>query len=348
MITLGLADGIRASASEIAIDALQAEAVGAGRLGLARTGLASVEIAAGIWARGLSGCEVEGDRYGVVSPDFLTDVARDLAWHGEHCSLIHVSESGQVELLRAHVEDVRGGPSRESWIYLLDVESPGGVSSGVTALAGEVLHVRYASRRNYPERGVSPLELAALSGGATAKVLSSIAGEAEIPSTAIVPMPQGQSQSAANALREALLSGKRTLFPETTASGAGGGMSNAPRTDWKPYRTQSEWPVSASSVYGLLLTELLSAHGIPAVFSPATSNPSGPGLREGLRQLYALTLRPLAVKIEAELARVLPDKVKLSFHDLQAADTAGRARALGILTKAGVKLEDALRLTGWS
>ena len=164
VITLGLSDGIRASASEIAVDALQSEAVGAGRLGLARIGLASVELASGIWARGLSGCEVEGDRYGVVTPDFLTDVARDLAWHGEHVSLIRVPD-GRVEFLRSQVEDVRGGPGRESWVYLLDVESPGGVSSSVTALAGEVFHVRYASRRNYQERGISPLELSAVSGG---------------------------------------------------------------------------------------------------------------------------------------------------------------------------------------
>ena len=67
-----------------------------------------------------------------------------------------------------------------------------------------------------------------------------------------------------------------------------------------------------------------------------------------MRSLYTLTLRSLAVKIEAELSRVLPDKINLTFNELQAADTAGRARALGILTKAGVKLEDALRLTGWS
>lgn len=328
MITLGLSDDIRASASSIAIDALQAEAVGAGRLGLARIGLASVEIAAGLWARGLAGCGVEGDSYGVVSPDFLTDVARDLAWHGEHCSLVHV-ESGQVSLLRASIEDVRGGPFRESWIYLLDVASPSGVTSGVTALSGEVLHIRYASGRNYPERGMSPLELAAVSGGAVSKVLAAIVGEAEIPSTAIVPQAAGQSEEAANSLRDAMQSGKRTLFPETTAFAGGQGLQAAPRTDWKPYRTKAEWPSSADAVYGFLVTELLAAFGIPNALSPFVSNPSGPGLREGMRQLYALTLRALAVKIETELSRVLPDKVQLTFHELQAADTAGRARALG-------------------
>ena len=344
MIELGLSAGIRASASEIAVDALQSEAVGAGRLGLARIGLASVEIAAGIWARGLSGAEVEGDHYGVVTPDFLTDVARDLAWHGEHVSLIHV-EDGRVELLRSQVEDIRGGPGRGSWVYLLDVESPGGISSGVTALAGEVIHIRYASRRNYQERGISPLELSAVSGGAVARVLAAITGEAEIPSTVIVPQAAGQSQAAANLLRDAMASKKRTLFPETTTSS---GMPNKPQTDWKPYTTRAEWPSSTEGVYGLLITELLAAFGIPPALSPSVSNPSGPGLREGMRQLYVLTLRNLAKKVEHELARTLPDDIKLTFHELQAADTAGRARALGILTKAGVSLEDARVLTGWS
>ena len=262
--------------------------------------------------------------------------------------MIHVSDDGRVELLRAHVEDVRGGPSRESWVYLLDVESPGGVSSGVTALAGEVLHVRYASRRSYQERGMSPLELSSLSGGAVARVLAAIAGESEIPSTVIVPQAAGQSEGAANALRDAMSSGKRALFPETTATAGGQGISAAPRSDWKPYRTMAEWPASTSGVYGLLLTELLAAFGIPAALSPAVSNPSGPALREGMRQLYVLTLRALAVKLESELARILPDKVSLSFHELQAADTAGRARALGILTKAGVGLDEAKLLTGWA
>ena len=88
-------------------------------------------------------------------------------------------------------------------------------------------------------------------------------------------------------------------------------------TDWKPYRTtRAEWPSSTEGVYGLLITELLAAFGIPNSLSPVgVESERSQHLSEGHAPVVRSdVLRSLAVKIEAELSRVLPDKINLTFQ----------------------------------
>ena len=74
------------------------------------------------------------------------------------------------------------------------------------------------------------------------------------------------------------------------------------------------------------------------------------GLREGLRQLYHVTLQPVARIVEAELARVLEVDVALDLSALAAADVQGRARAFRALVggsnQNGIEVAEARRLAG--
>ena len=64
-------------------------------------------------------------------------------------------------------------------------------------------------------------------------------------------------------------------------------------------------------------------------------------------RLFALqTVMPLARQITPELRAKLRIQ-RLSIDATMRADVAGRARAVGVLTGAGVSLERATRLVGW-
>ena len=63
------------------------------------------------------------------------------------------------------------------------------------------------------------------------------------------------------------------------------------------------------------------------------------------RRLWALTIQPLAALIAEELSRVLERPVGLTFGRAAQADLTGKARAVGGLVKAGVDLDEAMRLS---
>ena len=69
-----------------------------------------------------------------------------------------------------------------------------------------------------------------------------------------------------------------------------------------------------------------------------------------MRRLWSLTVQPLATQIAEELARVLERPVTLEYaRQSGLADVAARARAVSALVdKAGIPVDDALWLTGWS
>ena len=79
-------------------------------------------------------------------------------------------------------------------------------------------------------------------------------------------------------------------------------------------------------------------------------NTDATGLREGLRQLYHLTLQPVVKIVAAELGRVLEVDVDLDLSALAAADVQGRARAFRALVggnnQSGIEVDEARRLTG--
>jgi hypothetical protein len=92
---------------------------------------------------------------------------------------------------------------------------------------------------------------------------------------------------------------------------------------------------------------IMSAYGIPPILFSVGAQSAA--LREAQRHAVLWSLAPIAKVASAERGRKLDDReFKLDLvTPLAAADSAGRARAVGVLVGAGMALDDALALVGW-
>ena len=346
MIELGVAGGpapeVRSDATAIAIDALLTAATGAS---VQTWAAGALECAAGLWSRALSTASVQPAGL-PIGPRWLAEVGRDLARHGEVVYLVDVAPGGRLRLLRADTRDVSGDDGDPAtWWYRLTLAGPR-TTRTVTAPAAQVVHVRYATERYAPQRGIAPLEYASLTGKLTASLEQSLGYEAGGAVANLIALPEGHQspEGLADAIRTAK---GRTLLPETTAGGYGDKMG-APKRDWKPERLGADPPMALTHLRREVENTVLSCFGIPAPLGPAGVN-DGTAQREAARRLWTLTVQPLAAVIAEELTRVLDQPVTLEYgRPSGMADLAARARAVGALSKAGITTDDALLLTGWA
>ena len=69
--------------------------------------------------------------------------------------------------------------------------------------------------------------------------------------------------------------------------------------------------------------------------------------REGWRRWVASTAGPWARLVEHEVEHKLGAVIRIDFTELASSDVQGRARSVAALVKAGVPVNDALRLCGF-
>ena len=119
---------------------------------------AAVEAAAGIVSRAFALASVRGAD---LPPEVLSFIAREMIVRGE-CVLLN--EGG--DLVPVSTYEVRGVmPSFDSWIYRIEVTSPGGNVMAVDpALRSRVFHARYSYDAARPWVGVGPLQRAVVTG----------------------------------------------------------------------------------------------------------------------------------------------------------------------------------------
>ena len=362
MIALGIAGGpapeVRADATALAIDAILTAATAAS---VQTWAAGAVECAAGLWARGLATADVPDGA--PVGPSWLAEAGRDLARHGEAVYLLDVAPRGRLRLLRATSVDVWGdGPDPAGWWYRLTVAGPHSTRT-VTAPAAAVVHVRYATERHAPARGLSPLRYASLTGTLTASLEQSLGWEAAGPVANLIALPEGfnaqppaddgtqtghDAPTPGDGLAEAIRTAKgRTLLPETTAGSYGDSTARAPRRDWEPARLGAAPPMGLVTLRQHVESSVLACFGVPAPLGPMGVT-DGTAMREALRRFWTLTVQPLADVIAEELARVLERPAPLTIgRAAGTADVASRARAVKALTDAGVERAEAMRRVGW-
>ena len=303
-----------------------------------------VQAAAGAVARALATAAVTGDR-GALPAETRYAIGYDLVKHGQYVALLQMDPDGSARLLRADANSpTYGGPERESWRYNLTIGGPSHTRT-LTAPAASVAHVLWNSDSITPWRGRSPLAVAAASGSLAARVAHSLTGEADIPSVRVTPMPAGQKKETAQFIANRLRQGG-LQFPETAMAGGGQGRVAAPITDWKGNRYGFDAPDSAVKLHQLMIEELAAAVGVPPAMM-AGARSAGPAMRESFRQFLLLTVEPLAALVAAEVSRVIESPVRLTFDSLAAADVAGRARAVHVLTESGIDKAEAMRRAGW-
>ena len=334
---------VRASYADLVLQQVEAAATSGGLLAAADAG---VQQAGGAISRMLSLATVDGPAAAVLTPHVLGAIAFDLVRRGESVWLVSVEPDGQIELLRASVVTVFGGPRRTDWVYSANIAGPTSTTT-VRALASEVVHIRVNAPPERPWRGVSPLGHAHATGRLAQRLTGALGDEAGTAVATVIAVSQGTSAATAQAFDHVLstVSGRRLAFPETQAAGSGASRGSAPQTDWIPRHIQPAPDENAVKLYALVQQQIANLCGLP--FALANPDAAGPAQREGFRQLLVGSVLPTAALIQEEVGRVLEVPVVLHHHAAGAADVGTRARAFSLLTDAQVDTERALALVGW-
>lgn len=314
------------------------------------TGLAeltgTVSSCVSLWSNGFALAQVDGTD--MLTPSMLAMIGRSLALRGEFVALIDGDQ-----LVPASDWDTRTRNSRPV-AYRLSVPEAGGGRS-MTALAGEVLHVRINTDPAAPWLGVSPLRTASLSAGMLHSVetaLSEVFASAPLGSL-VVPMPEtGDNQNAEIASSFVGKRGRILLRESVSVTAAGG---PTPQTDWRPSDLTPNLEQSmAKETLDAAQASIFAAYGVlPSLFASAAT---GPQTREAQRHLAQWTLQPLAELLAEEASEKLGGVVSIdTMLPTQAFDAGGSARAFATLVQglamakeAGVDAKAALAMLDWS
>lgn len=309
---------------------------------------ATVETCVSLWERAFATADVADSWRDIVSPSRLGLMGRSLATRGQFVALID-ARGGEIVLTPATDWDVstRGG---EPIAYRLSIPEAGG-GHQVEALAGEVIDIRINTDPVTPWHGQSPLRKVQMTGDMLASIESGLQDVLNSPWGAqIVPLPKLGARQVTE-IQEFVhrIRSRRGGFFSLESTQVMAGASQAPHGDFdrknlspdlRGMEIPAHWEAARNSIMG--------AYGIPPILFSAGAQSAA--LREAQRHAVLWTLAPIAKVASAELGRKLGDAdLKLNLvTPLQAADSAGRARAVGVLNGAGVPLEEALKMVGWS
>ena len=321
-------------------DAVIAALTDRAQSGDVRTGyLSSEEHAAGLWARAMASARFTPDTIATraLTPDVMASIGRNLIRNGESLHEITV-EGGVVTLKQSSNWTVEGGAH---WQYQADFAEPSQTASRLLD-ADRVIHIRWAVNPQEPWRGVGPFSSGRDTRSLAANLEKQLSREAGGPAGTLIPSPESSDLTD---LQKDInkLTGQVTFAP-SFAGGHGSGAATAPAKDYGLVRLGLNVPASTPALRRMVNLDLLAAAGIP----PALADPSDQvSSRESWRQFIHAAVLPVARMIEREVAVKLevPD-FALDFSELQASDIQGRARALGSMVKAGVDIEEAMRLAG--
>ncbi len=315
-----------------------------------RTGLGeltgTVSSCVSLWQNGFALAQVDGTD--MLDHRTMAMLGRSLALRGEFVALIDGDQ-----LVPASDWDTRTRNSQPV-AYRLSVPEAGGGRS-MTALAGEVLHIRINADPAAPWLGVSPLRTASLSAGMLHSVetaLSEVFQNAPLGSL-VVPMPENPDVD--NSAIASSFVGKRgrIMLRESVSVTAGGGPT--PQTDWKPSDLTPNLEQSmAKETLDAARDSICAAYGVlPGLFNSATT---GPMVRECQRHLMQYAVQPLAEMLAEEASEKLGGAVTIdTMGPSQAFDAGGSARAFATLVQglamakeAGVDAQAALAMLDWS
>jgi phage portal protein BeeE len=321
------------------------EAYISGRTGLGElTGTVSSCVA--LWQNGFALAQVDGTD--LLDRRTMAMLGRSLALRGEFVALI----DGDT-LVPASDWDTRTRNS-EPIAYRLSIPEAGGGRS-MTALAGEVLHVRINADPAAPWLGVSPLRTASLSAGmlhAVESGLSEVFQNAPLGSQ-VVPMPENPEVDNTTIASSFIGRRGRVLLRESVTVTAAGGP--APQADWRPSDLTPDLEKSlAKETLDAARDSIFAAYGVlPGLFNSATT---GPMVREAQRHLAQWALQPLAELLAEEASEKLGGAVSIdTMGPSQAFDAGGSARAFATLVQGlamakegGVDAQAALAMLDWS
>lgn len=302
-----------------------------GRSGVAEL-TATVQSCVSLWEGGFAMADVSGTD--LLTRRDMAMIARAAALKGDAVFLIE--DTGLVPATDWELTTRNGRPRA----YRLSLAEAGGNRS-VTALAGEVLHLRIGVDAVSPWIGTAPLRRSSLTGALLHAVESALVEVYENAplGTQIVPVPDTGAEDMAS-MRSAF-EGRRgsTLVIEGVAQATAAGMN--PQIGQKPDQLSPDLSKSMTDQTLAAGREgILAAYGVlPALLNRATT---GPVVREAQRQLAIWTLQPIAALLAEEASAKLGAPVEIdTIRPLQAFDAGGRARALSAIVKTMAEAKEA-------
>lgn len=284
-----------------------------------------------------------------ITPASRALIGRNLVRRGEDVHLIAMERDG-LRLLPAGSWDIRGGADPADWYARIDVYGPSATYT-TTVPHAAIVHSRYAVDSAFPWRGVPPLSWAKTTDALIGRIEEGLSKEARAKPAILLPTPKGprdpdDENDPANKLgKDIAAADGRPVMVETTAGGWGAGKGAAPLQDWAPKRLGAAWPEALRATRRDVYEDVAGACGVPAVLLDPRSE--GTSQREALRRFAHTALEPLGRIVAAELAEKLDaPNLRLNFEAIRAGDLAGRARAVGILVKAGWSKKQAAMIAG--
>ncbi len=271
-----------------------------------------------LWSNGLAMSDTDSE---LLTPEVLASMGRQLATEGN--SVWHITPMGLVPVSEYDLSTRDGQPSA----YRLTIPDIRG-SYQVTALAGEVLHIRIGADARAPWQGVAPLRRAQISAGllnATEVALTETFRDAPIGSK-VLGMPE--ASAGANSKLQQSFVGKhgRVLLRDSSTVYSG---SQGQPDDWRPADlTPNLRDSMAVESLKTARDAVLHVYGVlPALVNDQAA---GPVIREAQRHLATWTLAPIAKLIAHEVKAKTGEAVEVDvFVNLSAFDVGGAARAMG-------------------
>jgi hypothetical protein len=288
------------------------------------------------WSRAFSMLETGAARGDPLRADVLAAIGADLCLRGESCWHIRINGNG-LELHRVAYWDELGGGK-----YHLHIPRPA-TTETVRAIEGEVLKLVINSDPTQPWRGRSPFALMGASPRLMAEIEQTISGSLDWVGRGLLPfpdvVPEEQQKAALQGLKGggmlAAIRSKADFATQTTQARG----NEFKRVELTPDLQKAD----LNPITDALHERLLVACGIPPALVTASGNAGA--MREAYRLFVLQTVEPMARQLLPELAKI--GVSKLSSAGMMSSDTAGRARSVGALVKAGVELERAMKLVGW-
>lgn len=282
-----------------------------------------------------SGFAMLTDESTTLRADTLAAIGRDLCMKGESCWHIRADGSALDLVPVAYWDELGNGRYH---LHIARVNT----TETVKALADEVLHLRINADPVQPWKGRSPWQMMGLTPALLAEIESAFSTASRYAGKGVLPFPsavaEDQKAKAVSGLQNgalAVLTSKSDFAHQT-----GGHSAEWRRVDLSPDLQKTEF----ANVSRDLHIRLLTGCGIPPALMTEDGNAGA--MREAYRLFVLQTVQPLARQILPELTAKL-GLTSLSTADMMSADVAGRARAVGILTGAGVDLQKALAMAGW-
>ena len=310
-------------------------------------GVAAVEAVAGRVSRLMETARVSGGPRAMqaLTPTVLAMIGRNLIEWGESLHMLKYRiGAGGVEYYLCpaqHHWTVYGGTDPEAWVVDATLTGAQTVLRS-SAPRAAWLHVIRDADPDYPWRGVSPLQRAAVSSQLVRMAEDALVTEMRQPTKALIPIPQGAGVDT-NTLRNDIQNRAfQIAFPTTTSAGFGAGRGSAPLTDWKPQRLK---PIPEAALVQLVdnatarVVAALGAH--PAIMGGGGGN--GSVDREAHRQMRKQIMQPMARLIEENSYRVFGERIRITWEPGVDALLV-KSRSAAALSKMGVDPQAALQI----